>query len=200
MNTLTKMVSISEIVKHVQQLQANGTFIQQNFSLQKNQLKYEYAAIKEQRRLAQQRLSVNSVKLSYDNNDRNFGLSIGMKVPITKNSYESLLEKQQHQFDSIDKQQAVFGVSRALQDIEYQLLDEQAQWSATRAHLKKIKLRIARMRQSNRVDLFLGLKTEEQRIKLKQNKILVRAFQKYVNFLNISGVLGQQKNWLLASY
>jgi len=31
-------------------------------------------------------------------------------------------------------------------------------------------------------------------------KILVRAFQKYVNFLNISGVLGQQKNWLLASY
>jgi len=192
------LISIQQMIALAQQIMQTKAYQRQNPQIRKAELGVLLANKKKQRFNAQEKLSLNAVKLEYDKKDNNLGISIGIKMPITKNSYDSLLQAQQQQYASLDAENLVVEISDQLNEKLFQLRRMQDQWLSNQHLVHKINARIHRLSNTNNIALLHDLKQEQLKNRIQQNKIQMNALRIYINFLNTAGMLSAKpyRNWI----
>ena len=192
------LISIQQMIALAQQIMQTKVYQQQNPQIRKAELGVLLANKKKQRFNAQEKFSLNAVKLEYDKKDDNLGISIGIKMPITKNSYDSLLQAQQQQYASLDAENLVVEISDQLNEKLFQLQRMQDQWLSNQQLIHKINARIHRLSHTNNFTLLHDLKQEQLKNRIQQNKIQMSALRIYINFLNTAGMLSAKpyRNWI----
>ncbi len=192
------LISIQQMIDMAQQIIQTKAYQQQNPQIRKAELGVLLANKKKQRFNAQEKFSLNAVKLEYDKKDDNLGISIGIKMPITKNSYDSLLQAQQQQYASLDAENLVVEISDQLNEKLFQLQRMQDQWLSNQQLIHKINARIHRLSHTNNFTLLHDLKQEQLKNRIQQNKIQMSALRIYINFLNTAGMLSAKpyRNWI----
>jgi len=192
------LISIQQMIALAQQIMQTKVYQQQNPQIRKAELGILLANKKKQRFNAQEKLSLNAVKLEYDKKNNNLGFSIGVKMPITKNSYDSLLQAQQQQYASLDAENLVVEISDQLNEKLFQLKRMQDQWLSNQQLIHKINARVHRLSNTNNIALLHDLKQEQLKNRIQQNKIQMNALRIYINFLNTAGMLSAKpyRNWI----
>ena len=192
------VISIQQMIKITQDIMQNEAYQQHSTLIRKTELGIVLANKQSQRDNAQEKLSLNTVKLEYDNKDNDLGFSIGIKMPITKNSYDSLLREQQQRNANIDAQHSVIEVSGQLSEKQFQLMKIQDQWLSNQKILHKINTRITRLSKTNNINLLLDLKQARIQKLMRQEEIQKRGLKEYISFLNTAGMLSAKpyKNWI----
>ena len=196
-NNIIPIQQMIEISKEVMQ---SKIYQQYNSSIKSSEFDANWGNKQIQRRNAQNKLSLNSVKLEYDNKKNDLGFSVGIKMPITRNSYDSLLQQQQQRYTNIDMQYSVIEVADQLDEKSFQLMKMQDQWSSNQKLLDKISQRIKRLSKIRNIDLLLSLKQAYLKRQMRQEAIQMRALRIYIEFLNIAGILSEKpyRNWIQA--
>ncbi len=194
------LISIGQMIEISNEIIQSREYQQHNNVISKAEFDIDLANRQRQRRNAQEKISLNSFKLEYDNKDNDLGFSIGIKMPITRNSYDSLLQEQQRYYTMLDAQNVITEVSDQLSEAQYQLRSIQDQWLIKQRLLHKINIRINRLSRSNNLALLLDLKKERIHRRMQQQEIEIRALKKFIELLNISGMLSAKpyRNWLLS--
>ncbi len=194
------LISIGQMIEISNEIIQSREYQQHNNVISKAEFDIDLANRQRQRRNAQEKISLNSFKLEYDNKDNDLGFSIGIKIPITRNSYDSLLQEQQRYYTMLDAQNVITEVSDQLSEAQYQLRSIQDQWLIKQRLLHKINIRINRLSRSNNLALLLDLKKERIHRRMQQQEIEIRALKKFIELLNISGMLSAKpyRNWLLS--
>ena len=194
------LISIGQMIEISNEIIQSREYQQHNNVISKAEFDIDLANRQRQRRNAQEKISLNSFKLEYDNKDNDLGFSIGIKMPITRNSYDSLLQEQQRYYTMLDAQNVITEVSDQLSEAQYQLISIQDQWLIKQRLLHKINIRINRLSRSNNLALLLDLKKERIHRRMQQQEIEIRALKKFIELLNISGMLSAKpyRNWLLS--
>lgn len=194
------IISLAQMIEITESIINNRFYEKHNSLIKKAELDTVLLSKQMQRDYAQKKLSLNSVKLEYDKKDNSLGFSIGVKIPITQNSYDSLLKEQQQHFANIDMQHSVIEVSEKLRDKQFQLLRVQDQWLSNQKLLHRINARIIRISSTNNVNLLLELKYQRLQKRMRQEEFLIRALKEYIAFLNIAGMLSAKpyRNWIQA--
>lgn len=196
--TSDNLLSIREMVDITRGIIATGVYQEHNALIKRAEFDVALLSKKIQRNNAQKKLSLNSVKFEYDNKDNDLGLSVGIKMPITKNSYESLLEEQQQRYASIDAQHSVIEISELLKEKQFKIMQIQDQWLSYQKLLQKINVRIIRLSKTNDIDLLLDLKQEYLQKKMNQEETQIQALKEYISFLSTAGMLSAKpyRNWI----
>lgn len=196
--SLNNVISIQQMLQITHGILQNKTYQQHSPLIRKVELGTVIVNKQNQRDNAREKLSLNTIKLEYDNKDNNFGFSVGIKMPITKNSYNSLLREQQQRNADIDAQYSVIEVSGQLTEKQFQLMQIQDQWISNQKLLHKINIRISRLSKTNNINLLLDLKQERMQRLMRQEEIQKRALKEYISFLNTAGMLSAKpyKNWI----
>ncbi len=192
------IVSIQQMVQYTQHILASEAYLQHSNAIRKAEFEIGLANKKRQRSDAREQFSLNSVKVEYDNDDNNYGATVGIRLPITRNSYDSLLQKQEVYYSNIDAQNTVISTTDQLQEKQFQLLGLQDEWARNQRLLHNINKRMGRLANSGNVDLMIDLKTNNLQLLSRQNRLLMSALRQYVDFLNVAGMLSAQpyRNWL----
>ena len=192
-------LSIHQMLKIEQQILKSGEYQQHNLRIQKAEMDIQLANNEQQRHEAQQKLSLGSFKLEYDNKDDDFGVSVGIKMPVTKNSFDSLQEKQAVYYANLDAKNTRFEIEDQLREKQNLLYQLQHQWLSSQQVLQKMNTRIKRLSTSTNIDLLLDLKAQRLDVLKRQNRVSVQALRQYISFLNTAGMLSAKpyRNWLL---
>ena len=192
--------SINKMLQTIQRILSTGEYQQYNSRIQKAEMDIKIANKQQQRYNAQQKLSFNSFKLEYDNKDEDFGVSVGVKMPVTKNSFDSLQEKQALHYTNLDAQNVRFEIEDQLREKKNQLQQLYNQWLSTQKVAGKVNSRIKRLAATTNIDLLLDLKVQYLAVLKRQNRFEMQALRQYISFLNTAGMLAANpyRNWLLA--
>lgn len=196
--SLNNVISIQQMLQITQSIMQNETYQQHSPLIRKAELGTVIENKQNQRDNAREKLSVNTIKLEYDYKDNDFGVSVGIKMPITKNSYNSLLREQQQRDVNSNVQYLVIEVSEQLTEKQFRLMQIQDQWLSNQKLLHKINIRISRLSKTNNINLLLDLKQERMQRLMRQEEIQKRALKEYISFLNTAGMLSAKpyKNWI----
>jgi len=192
------IISIQQMIDYSQNIIDNGAYLQHSSAIRKAEFEIGLANKKRQRTNAKEQFSFNSVKVEYDNNDDNYGATVGIRLPITRNSYDSLLEKQEVYYSNIDAQNMVINTADQLQEKQFQLLRLQDESQRTRTLLQNVNKRMGRLANSGNVDLMIDLKSKKLQFLRRQDRLLISALRQYVDLLNVAGMLSAQpyRNWI----
>lgn len=192
------LISIEKMLQSTQHILQSGAFEQHNPNIRKAKLALKYASKNQQRDYAQEKLAISSVKIEYDDKDDAFGASLGVRIPITRNTYDSALNKQDMYYSRLETQNTVQEVAAELEDKRFMLLRYQDKWNTTKKLLHKINQRIGRLSNTADSQLILDLKSERMTYHKRQSDIKVQAYKQYVSFLHSAGMLSAKpyRNWL----
>ena len=192
------IISIQQMIQYTQHILDSEAFLQHSNAIQKAEFEIGLADKKRQRSDAKEQFSLNSVKVEYDNDDDNYGATVGIRLPITRNSYDSLLQKQEVYYSNIDAQNTVINTADQLQEKQYQLLRLQDESVRTQTLLHNINKRMGRLSNAGNVDLMIDLKTKNIQFLRRQDRLLISALRQYIDFLNVAGMLSAQpyRNWI----
>jgi len=190
--------SIQQLVQSINQILDSRSYEGLNPVLRKAQLSLDLAEKQQQRILAKEALSLNSIKLQYDNKDRTFGASVGVKIPITKHSFETLQKKQDIHYSQLQLNNTQTEIFQSLKAIQYQVLSLQDEWRSTLAMLNRLNKRMNRIRQTGNLQLILDLKLKQLAYQKRQNQLRVQSLQEYIQFLYQAGLLSAypERDWL----
>ena len=192
------IIAIQQMLEIGNEVMQSKKYRHSNNSIKSSEFDANWKNKQIQRRNAQNKLSLNSVKFEYDNKKNDLGFSIGVKMPITQNSYDSLLQQQQQRYTNIDMQYSMIEVADQLDEKLFQLMKMQDQWSSNQKLLAKISQRIKRLSKIRNIDLLLSLKQAYLKRQMRQEAIQMRALRIYIEFLNIAGILSEKpyRNWI----
>ena len=195
-----KTPSISQMLRTVQNILSTGEYQQYNNRILKAEMDLQIANKQQQRSKAQQKLSLNSFQLEYDHKDEDFGVSVGIKVPVIKNSFDTLQEKQAFHYRNLDAQNVRFEVEDQLIEERNVLHQLKIQWQSSQEVTKKVNTRIKRLSRTGNIDLLMDLKFQRLAVLKRQDKLEIQALRQYISFLKTAGMLSAKpyKNWLLA--
>jgi len=198
--SLSRTPTIRQIVRTVDKIIKSGEYQYHNYRIQAAEMGIRAANKKQQRTAAQQKLSFKSFKLEYDNKDEDFGVSIGIKVPLTKNSFESQEEKQALHFRHLDAQNTRLDIASQLSEKRNQLVQLSNLWESNQMLLKKVDSRISRLATTQNIDLRSALSTQKMKLEKRNNSIEINVLRGYISFLKVAGMLVSKpyKNWLQA--
>ncbi len=190
--------TIRQILRTVDSILQSGQYQKHNLRIQAAEMGIESASKKQQRYIAQQKLSFNSFKVEYDNKDENFGVSVGINVPITKNSFDRLEEKQALHFRRLEAQNTRLDIADQLNEKRNQLVQLSNLWESNQRLLQKVDSRISRLTTTQNLDLRSALSTQKIKLIKRNNGILIKALREYVRFLKEAGMLVSKpyRNWL----
>ena len=192
------IISIQQMLEYTQHILDSQSYLQHSNAIRNAEFEMGLANKKRQRSDAREQFSLNSIKVEYDNDDDNYGATVGIKLPITRNSYDALLEKQEVHYSNIDAQNKVIDTADQLQEKQFQLQNLQDEWRRTQHLLQNIHNRIRRLGSTGNVDLMIDLKTKSLQFLKRQDSVLINALRQYVDFLTIAGMLSAKpyRNWL----
>ena len=192
------IVSLAQIEKSMKQIIDSRSYEGVNPILQKSRLALRIAKKQQQRLNAKENLAVSAVKLQYDNKDNALGASVSVRIPITKNSFDSLQKKQAIYYSQLDYSNTRTQLLEQLQDAQLQILLLQDDWRSNQAMLDQLRKRLVRLRQTGNVQLNLDLKAQQLSYQKRQNAITIRALRDYIDFLYQAGLLlaYPEKDWL----
>lgn len=190
--------SIQQVVQSINQIIDSRSYEGMNPVLRKAQLSLELAEKEQQRIAAKEALSLNSIKLQYDNKDRTFGGSLGVKIPITKNSFETLQKKQDIHYSQLQLNNTQTEIFDSLKAIQFQVLSLQEEWRSNLAMLNRLNKRMYRIRQTENLQLILDLKLKQLAYQKRQKQLWVQSLQEYIGFLYQAGLLSSypERDWL----
>ena len=190
--------SIQQVVQSINQILDSRSYEGINPVLRKAQLSFDLAKRQQQRVAAKESLSLNSVKLQYDNKDRTFGASVGVRVPITKNSFDSLQKKQNIYYSQLELNNTQVEIFESLKMIQLQVVHLQDEWRSNRVMLNKVNKRMNRIRQAGNLQLILDLKSKQLAYQKRQNQLWIQSLQEYIRFLYQAGLLSaySERDWL----
>lgn len=196
--SLNDVISIPQMLNITQDILGNGTYQQYSTSIRRAELNAFLEIKQKQREDAQGKLSLNAVKFEYDKKDDGFGFSIGMKIPVTKNTYNNRLQKQSLLNAKMDVQHSIIDITEQLQDKTFQIQEINDRWLSNQKLLHKINTRIKRLSKTNYINLLLDLKKERLKRRLEQVNIKILALKEYIGFLNIADMLSAKpyRNWI----
>ena len=197
-NSNSNVISITKMLVITKDILNAGIYQKHNISIRKAELDRNLANKQKQRFKAQENFALNSIKLEYDNKDNDLGFSIGMKIPITNNSYDNILKERAKYYARIDVGHTATEVSERLLEKQFQLMQLQDQWTSNQKLLHKINMRIARFSKIENIDLLPHLKQEHLKRRERQEDIYIQALKEYINDLNIAGMLSAKpyRNWI----
>lgn len=192
------IISIQQMIEYTQNIIDSRAYLQHSSAIRKAEFEIGLANKKRQRTDAKEQFSFNSVKVEYDNDDNNYGATVGIRLPITRNSYDSLLEKQEVYYSNIDAQNMVINTADQLKEKQFQLLKLKDESQRTLTLLHNINKRMGRLANSGNVDLMIDLKSKKLQFLRRQDRLLISALRQYVDFLNVAGMLSAQpyRNWI----
>lgn len=192
------LISIQQMLQGTQHILQSRLFEQHNPDIRKARLELKYASKNQQRDNAQEKFALTSVKIEYDDKDDAFGASLGVRIPITKNTYNSALNKQDVHYSRLESENTVHEIAAELEEKRFMLFRYQDEWNSTQKLLHKINQRMARLSGMANSQLLLDLKSEKMAYHKRQSTIEVQAYKQYISFLHSAGMLSVKpyRNWL----
>ncbi len=190
--------SLQQLAQSINQILDSRSYEGMNPVLRKAQLSLDLAEKQQQRILAKEALSLNSIKLQYDNKDRTFGASVGVRIPITKHSFETLQKKHDIHYSQLQLNNTQTEIFESLKAIQHRVLSLQDEWRSTLAMLNRLNKRMNRIRQTGNLQLILDLKLKQLAYQKRQNQLWVQSLQEYIQFLYQAGLLSAypERDWL----
>ncbi len=194
------IITIPQVLDITQNILKERTYQKFNNMVRKAELAENLTYLEKRRKTSQGDFAVNSVKLEYDNKNNDLGLSIGMSVPITKNSFEQKLEKQKYQYAKIESHLSISNVEEQLRKKRFEIMNYYDQWLSNQKLLHKINTRIYRLSKTKYISLLLELKQERLKRSRQKEALKVNVLREYINYLSIAGMLSAKpyRNWLQA--
>jgi len=199
-NSEQKIPTVRQIIRTVNSIMQSGQYQQYNQRIKAAELEILETNRKQQRYAAQKKLSFKSLKVEYDNKGEDFGVSMGIRVPITKNNFDRLEEKQALHFKHLEAQNLRLEVSDQLSEKRNQLIQLSNLWESNQKLLKKLESRMSRLATTQNIDLRSALSNQKIKLVKRKNSIEINALQGYVGFLREAGMLASKpyRNWLQA--
>ena len=193
-------LSIKQMLNIVNGIIESGEYQYHNLSIQAAEMDIYAENKKQQRYAAQQKLSLKSFKVEYDNKNEDFGVSVGIKIPITNNSFEYLKEKQALRLSFIEAQNTHQGIADQLREKRKELLNLNSIWNSNKKLLQKVNQRMSRLSSTPNIDLQTALRTQKIKLIQRNNSIEVKSLRKYISLLKVAGMLSSKpyRNWLQA--
>ncbi len=190
--------TIRQILTTVDNIIQTGQYQQHNLRIQAAELGIYLANKERQRSAAQKNLSLKSFKVEYDNKDQDFGVSVGIKIPVTKNSFERLKEKQALHFKQLGAQNMRLEIAGQLSEKRNQLVQLSNLWETNQKLLQKIEIRMSRLVKTPNIELQSALSKQKIKLVDRNNSIEVNALRVYISFLKEAGMLASKpyRNWL----
>ena len=196
---LEKTLSIHHMLATTNRILKTGEYKKNNGSIKQADMDIRYAAKQAQRNSAKQKLSLNSFKLDYDKNDDDFGVSLGVRIPLSQNSYERLQEKQRLHYAGLEAQNIRLKIAEQLREKQNQLRLLSHQWQSMIKVENKINARITRLSSSTNLDLIFDLKGHLLEVQKRKERTKTQALREYIGFLNKAEMLSAKpyRNWIL---
>jgi hypothetical protein len=193
-------LSIKQMLSVVSRMIQSEEYQYHNLSIQAAEMGIYAENKKQQRYAAQRKLSLKSFKVEYDNKDEDFGVSVGIKIPITNNSFERLKEKQALRLSFLEAHSTRQNIADQLREKRNKLLQLNIIWNSNQKLLQKVKHRMSRLSSTPNIDLQTALSTQKIKLIQRNNSIEVKSLREYINFLKIAGMLSAKpyRNWLQA--
>lgn len=192
-------LSIQRMLSTTNRILKTGEYKKNNTSIKKADMDIRYATAQAQRNSAKEKLSLNSFKLEYDKSDDDFGISLGVRMPLTRNTYEKLQEKQALHYTSLEAQNIRLEIAEQLREKQNQLRLLSHQWQSMIKVENKINARIMRLSNSTNLELLFDLKGHLLEVQKRKERSQTQALREYIRFLSTAEMLSVKpyRNWLL---
>ena len=191
-------LNLQQVLNTMQRILESGEYERYNPYIRKARLEMNLAQKQQQREYAKESFGVDSIKLQYDNKDEAFGASVGIRLPITKNSFETKLKKQEIYYSTLGLNNTRSRIVKQLRNKQFSVLRLQDEWRSNLKVMNKLAKRMMRIRQTGNTQLILDLQSEQLIYRKRQNEISIQALKEYIAFLHHAGMFAMQpsRNWL----
>ena len=189
------LITINEMVNVVEDL-VNLPF--NNPSLQ--QLSLATKISKKQSKLADAQLltGVKLVEVEYDQDNDLFGATVGVRIPLGKNSYNSLRRNNGYKNAQRAWEHKLSSLKSDLADKKILLLQYHDAYKLEKQLQASVDRRLKRVMKTNRPELILSLKKEYIKHQGREQEMYLKMVDVYLDLISISGHILKQplRNWL----
>jgi len=172
--------------------------LQNHPALQKLKLETNIARKQVLREKARKSAAVNFFEVEYDADKSSYGATIGIRIPIGNNSFDSVMKNNNYHQTQLNWDLKFQSIKESMTSSHF-LLDEYYEtYKQERALLGLFKKRLKRMRTSENPELILSLKKQIQQQLTMEHEIRVKILREYINLLFLSGNLAAPplRNWI----
>ena len=189
------LITINEMVNVVEDL-VNLPF--NNPSLQ--QLSLATKISKKQSKLADAQLltGVKLVEVEYDQDNDLFGATVGVRIPLGKNSYNSLRRNNGYKNAQRAWERKLSSLKSDLADKKILLHQYHDAYKLEKQLQASVDRRLKRVMKTNRPELILSLKKEYIKHQSREQEMYLKMVDVYLDLISISGHILKQplRNWL----
>lgn len=188
------LVSITDMIQIVDK----DTLLKNHPSLQRLELASNIAKKQVQHEKAKKSAAVSLFELKYDVDKDAYGATIGVRIPLGKNNFDTLMRNNSYQQTQLAWELKLQSIKDELQASNLRIHDYYDQYKQEAHLLNLLNERLKRMRNSENPELILSLKKEKQQRQAINQSTHLKIVREYINFLFISGRLAETplRNWL----
>ena len=195
LNKNTWLIGIQEMLNYVDNYATEPLY---NPTLQKLNLASRIAH--KERQLAQAELAtaVQLVEVGYDANKDLFGATVGVRIPLGKNSFDTLRRKNGYQQAQRAWELQLDSIKNNLSEKKRLLHQNYDAYRLEQNLRTAVNTRLKRVLKSGRPELILALKKEHIIHQSRQQEIYLKMIDIYLDFITLSGQILEQplRNWL----